>query len=181
MVTRAQNVYKIKIGKAKLLIYAICAKNTNPFDHTGVRQIKFWPTIPIKWQSRLWFICPWRGTWEFPERSRKCLASSLSGPKCHTWSIINGLVKLWTGMGMGAWVSCALCQVKCKWPTNLPGYIAICKQNGYMLCLCTFICICVTAGQTGHKFPHNLCTKCGAEEETRRIPLPDHLFYSPSL
>lgn len=74
MVTRAQNVYKIKIGKAKLLIYAICAKNTNPFDHTGVRQIKFWPTIPIKWQSRLWFICPWPGDVGIPRTQPQMLS-----------------------------------------------------------------------------------------------------------
>jgi len=31
----AKKKYKNKIDKAKLLIYAICAKNTNPFDDTA--------------------------------------------------------------------------------------------------------------------------------------------------
>jgi len=36
MATRAQKkIYKNKIDKAKLLIYAICSKNTNPFDDTA--------------------------------------------------------------------------------------------------------------------------------------------------
>lgn len=87
------------------------------------------------------------GSWfarEFPEHSRiKVAANAKPGiwptpkspsahgaSKCHTYMEHNK----WAGKTLDrngrTPLSCVLCQVKCKWPTNLPGHIAAIYVKG---------------------------------------------------
>lgn len=108
---------------------------------------KIWPTIPIKWQSRLWFICsrrvlgvlgnsPNTAALKWPQMPSLGFGPHpnrhppMEAGKCHTYMEHNK----WAGKTLErngrTPLSCVLCQVKCKWPTNLPGHIAaICVEG----------------------------------------------------